>query len=1163
MDCPACGRANRSGIRFCEECGSALSRRCPQCNENVPAEARFCGACGHALESVVELPQSAAQPSLAPAALMEKIRKQRPAEGARRIVTVLFVDAVGSTPLAERLGEEEMYSLMRGAIERMSHAVHAHEGHVATFTGDGMMALFGAPIAHEDSARRAVTAALRMQSSLESYREEIERLHGVSCHFRLGLNTGPVVVGTVTDDLEMDFTAIGDTVNLAARMEQSADPGTVLISEHTFRAVTDYFEFEPVGELTIKGKADRVPAWRVVREKAVRTRFEAAAERGLCPLVGRDQELALLNDRVDESLRGSGQVVFVSGEAGIGKSRLMLELRERMASPVARWLEGRCVSFGRNTPYLPVIDLLKQFFGIIDGDDEGAIIVRVDETVSRWDESAQKRVPYLKYLLSVDPGDEAVAVMDPQERRAEIFDALGTLVMEESRRSPLVILVEDLHWADQMSLEALERLMTVVPNAPALLLLTHRPDYEPPADQIRVLRLEQLDPDESNVLTREILGVAALPAEVQRLITGKAEGNPFYIEEVSRSLVEAGVLERAGDGYRLQRAIEDVRVPDTIQEVILSRIDRLEQESREAMQLASVVGREFTARVLGRMSDLQAHLFEVLGDLSHLQLIFEKTRFPELAYMFKHALIHDVAYATLLADRRRALHRVAGAAIEELYADRLAEHYETLAHHYWEGHDWEKALDFLGKAGDKATAAYANQDALEFYGRALEVCATLGEVAVPASASLAGRRGFVHFGIGDVPGAISDFDRMLDAARRLELRSLEGTALGFRGVMEVFNNEWEQAEESLRSAQAIAAEGFDEVRPLANLGLTVLMFTSNRLPEVEPLLLSADEIAALPDPFLEGQWNWILGFIQHWWGRSPEATRTLRRMSEPAGRNVANRLWNGWAESLALATMGNYEEAIHLLETLQSTSERFGDVLIRPRVFNTLGWVYGELQDYRLGLKWNQASVDFLQGIPGFPHPDVEPHARINLGDYLVALGRPDEAEAQLQAAEAVCRSPRPADRWMAWRSSQHLFHSYGELWLARGDLERARAYADECLDLALFNSSAKNVVKGRRLRGQILLAGGRTKEAEAELADALAIATEVGNPPQLWKTHAAIGELRCAQGRPEEARRAYGEALAVIERVAVSLKNDQLKDTFVHSEHVETIRGKSVTQHV
>jgi tetratricopeptide (TPR) repeat protein len=443
------------------------------------------------------------------------------------------------------------------------------------------------------------------------------------------------------------------------------------------------------------------------------------------------------------------------------------------------------------------------------------------------------------------------------------------------------------------------------------------------------------------------------------------------------------------------------------------------------------------------------------------------------------------------------------------------------------------------------------------------VCATLGEAAVPVSASLAARRGFVNFGIGDIPAAIGDFDRMLDAARHLGGRSLEGTALGFKGLLQIFNNDWGPSEVTLRAAQAIAEEGFDEVRPVANIGLAFLMFSANRMPEAETHLLTADEIAALPDPFLEGQWNMILGFMQHWWGRSREAVGTFRRMSESAGRIVANRLWQGWAHSLAVATLGDYEEALRMLTTLQATCERVGDVLILPRVFNTFGWIYGELQDHQRAMEWNQACVDFVEGIPGFPNPDVKPHALINLGDNLIALGRPDEADAPFEGAEAVYRSPRPADRWMAWRYGQHLFHSYGELWLARGDLERAQAYADECLEVALFNSSAKNVVKGRRLRGQILLAQDRFKEAEDEVAAALATAHEVGNPPQLWNTHAAMGALRWAQGRPEEARRAYTEALSVIEGVAASLTNAHMRDTFLHSDHVETMRRDSAAQHV
>jgi tetratricopeptide (TPR) repeat protein len=345
--------------------------------------------------------------------------------------------------------------------------------------------------------------------------------------------------------------------------------------------------------------------------------------------------------------------------------------------------------------------------------------------------------------------------------------------------------------------------------------------------------------------------------------------------------------------------------------------------------------------------------------------------------------------------------------------------------------------------------------------------------------------------------------------------------------------------------------------------MVFLIFTGNRLPEVKPFLLPVDEIAGLPDPFLEGQWRTMLGAVQHFFGRDREAIGTVRQLSDAAGRMVGNRLWAGWVETLALGTLGEYEESLRVLETLQSTSERVGDVLILPRVFNTVGWIHGELQDLQRGLECNQACVEFVQGIPGFPNPDVEAHARLNLGDYLVELGRPDEAEVHYQAAEARFHGPLPADQWMRWRYGQHLFHSYGELWLARGDLDRARAYADECLELALFHSSAKNIVKARRLQAQILLARGRFKEADEELAAALATAQEVGNPPQLWKTHAAIGELRHADGRPEEARRAYGEAFSVIERVAASLTDQRLRDTFLHSEHVETIRRHSTAQPV
>jgi tetratricopeptide (TPR) repeat protein len=694
-------------------------------------------------------------------------------------------------------------------------------------------------------------------------------------------------------------------------------------------------------------------------------------------------------------------------------------------------------------------------------------------------------------------------------------------------------------------------LLPLVPTAPVLLLLTHRPDYDRPPGEAAALDLEPLGETDSVVLTREVFGVAVLPPDVQQLVVDKAEGNPFFIEEVSKALVEMGVVAGADGGYRLQRPADEIHIPGTIQEVILSRIDRLEHEAKQAIQLASVIGREFTARVLARVSDLEEKLSEVLGELEALEFIYEKAFFPELAYIFKHALTQDVAYATLLAERRRALHRLVGAAVEELYGDRLAEHYEALAHHYVEGHDWEKALEYLEKAGDKAVAAYANQAARDYYARALEACETLGEPAVPASAGLAAKRSLANLNLGDMPAAIADLDRMVAAARQLGSRSLEGTALGYRGLMEIWGKELERAEATLHAARDILEEGYEEVRPVVNLGLFVLLQILNRVDEAETYLISPEEAAALPDPNLAGFWNWWLGFVRYWRSQSDETLDVLADMPEAAP--IVHRMFGRWCEGLALATKGEYEAALARCEEVLATCERVGSFLFHPRVVNTMGWIYAELENHERALHWNRRSLE-MASAPG-SDPDCGAHARVNLADNLLALGRWDEAEEQFQVVETLARSPVPAEAFLAWRYMQHLYHSYGELWLARGDPPRAMACADQCLAIAVPTSSRKNVVKGRRLRAQVLMAEGHLDEAEQELSAAMAVAVEVGNPPQLWKTQVALGDLRSAQGQPEEARRAYGEALSAIEGVAGSLTDEQLRETFLLSEHVEGIR--------
>jgi class 3 adenylate cyclase/tetratricopeptide (TPR) repeat protein len=1164
MHCVSCGQANREGASFCDRCGAALARTCPTCQANLRPAARFCDSCGLPLGDDAASPAATDPRSYTPPHLAEKILRERAAaEGERRTVTVLFIDAKGSTAASEKVEPEEARRVVQECTQLMVDAVHRFEGTVTQFRGDGIMALFGAPIAHEDSARRAVSAAIAMRDALRRYAEESRGSNSAAFMYRIGLNTGPVVVGHISDDLAMDYTAIGDTVNLAARMEEWAQPESIYVTEDTYKQSSGYFEFRDLDLLEVRGRSGLVHAYEVLRELPVRTRLEVAAERGLTPFVGREQELAMLLAYLEHAQRGQGQVVFVSGEAGIGKSRLLLELRGAVAREGAAWLEGHCVSYGRNMPYLPLIDAVKGKFGVQEGDDDDQIIERVDAGTASWDEAARATVPYLKFLLNVEPGDPAITTMDPLERRAGIVDGLRALLIQESRRQRLFVVVEDLHWIDEQSEEALGALVDVIAGAQIVLVLTHRPGYSQALGDrtyYNRLALRHLPPQESAMLAGSVLQTASLPQELADLIVSKAEGNPFFIEEVTKSLVETGVLRRSNGSYVLDRLAEDVVVPNTIQEVILSRIDRLEVEARQAIQLASVIGREFTVRLLDRISDVETELDSALGELKGLELIYEKAYYPELSYMFKHALTHEVALSTLLVEKRRALHRLVAGAIEELYPDRLPEHYEALALHYYEGQSWEKALDYLEKAGDKAAAGYANEDAVTYYGRALEVCAELRSEAALQYARIAEKRLWTFFTIGDLERGESAAGAMLDAARSLSDLRLEGTALAYIGMVQLWAHEHETAEETLRAALALADQhDLGETRFQATVWLAENFLALGDLRQGEDFLTEAQ---GMFDPSWQPFARWFSPFLRAvllgWAGQFDPGIETLERMRGAQEEQQVFALVSGrWWQGLLHAGRGEYQQALALWDELFPICERTGEVQTRVQTINSVGWVYNELHDYQRALEWNRRGVDEAVAA-SFPDPERESNARLNVGDSLVGLGRLDEAEEQFAIVERIVRDPRPQDRWALWSYAQHLCHSYGELYLARQDYEAALSYADECIERAEGSGRKKNVVKGRRLRGQALMALSRLDEAEREIAAALDVASELGNPPQLWKTHAALGALRQAQGRPEEAREAYREAVAVIDQVAASLTDASLRETFLDSHEVRALRASA-----
>src|SRR5262245_5150272 len=613
MRCPQCGHDNPDGVKFCGECGTRFDSRCPSCGTDNPSANKFCHQCGQALAPPPARPASVREPrAYTPQHLVEKILTSRTAlEGERKQVTVLFADVSGFTAISEKLDPEEVHQLMTRAFELMLGEVHRYEGTINQFLGDGIMALFGAPIAHEDHTQRAVHAGLGMQRVLQGYGAELQRTQGITFRVRLGLNTGLVVVASIGDNLRMDYTAVGDTTNLAARMLSLAEPGQIVIAEDTHRVVSGYFVTRPLGAQAIKGKAAPVNAYEVVRTRGLRTRLEVGAERGLTPFVGREPDLTLLQERWAEARAGRGQVVFLMGEAGIGKSRLLLEFQRRLADEPVTWLTGRCISYGKECTYLPNIDLLKHNLQVEEGDDEALISPKIERDMEALGAELQPAIPHIKYLLSVPPGDEAVLRMDAQQRRLKLFEALQAMMLQGGQRRPLVLVVEDLHWIDKTSEEVLLHLADSIPTARVLLLMTYRPGYQNPFGKRTYttrIGLRTLSDHDSLRLAAGMLAMAEFPPELHDLIVRKAEGNPFFVEEVLTSLLEVGALTYQNGQHLLVRQLSEVYVPDTIQAVIMARNDRLEESPKKALQLASVIGREFTVRLLDRISDLQAQL---------------------------------------------------------------------------------------------------------------------------------------------------------------------------------------------------------------------------------------------------------------------------------------------------------------------------------------------------------------------------------------------------------------------------------------------------------------------------------------------------------------------------------------------------------------------------
>ena len=733
MQCSKCGFENPEGMKFCGECGDPLKNLCPSCGFDNPHGFKFCGGCGISLLEATSTPIN-----YTPAHLAQRIADEGEAletragpDGERKTITALFADIKGSMDLLETLDPEDARNIVDPALEIMMNAVHRYEGFVAQPTGDGIFALFGAPIAHEDHPQRALYAALLMQEEIKRYAEKLLLEKGINFLIRVGINTGDVLLRSIRkDDLHADYVPVGHSTSLAARMESLAAPGSIVVSDYTHRLTEGYFAFKSMGKAQIKGVSEPLEIYEVQGVGALRTRLQVAARRGLSRFVGRGDEMEGMKRSLELAESGKGQIVSVLGDPGVGKSRLFYEFRQ-VSGKGCLVLETFSISHGKAYPYLPLIDLLKNYFNVTPQDGERKRREKIGGKVLMLDRSLEDTLPYFFSLLEIEEEKDSLSQMDPQLKKKRTFDAIKSVLLRESLNQPLIIIFEDLHWLDGESQEFLNILVESVATAKLLLLVNYRPEYHHDwgsKTYYSQLRLDPLGKEEAVELLTALVGEEEDLAPLKRLILEKTEGNPFFMEEVVQTLSEEGILSGERGNYHIERSAEELHIPTTVQGVLASRIDRLESEEKEFLQTLSVMGKEFSFGILKRVVDRpEEELQRFLYRLQEGEFIYEQPAFPDPEYTFKHALTQEVSYNSLLEERRREVHGKTASAIEEIYNYNLEEHYSDLAHHYSRSGNAKKAVEYLGLAGEREVRRSANVEAIRHLTEALGFLNTLPE----------------------------------------------------------------------------------------------------------------------------------------------------------------------------------------------------------------------------------------------------------------------------------------------------------------------------------------------------------------------------------------------------------------------------------------------------
>jgi predicted ATPase/class 3 adenylate cyclase len=1095
MRCTKCGTESKTSKKFCAECGSPLSSRCPKCAADNKPTSKFCEECGAALTGNVAS-AAASSPQAATTAANIRVTPEQPdastvLDGERKTVTALFADLKGSTALMEEMDPEEARAIIDPALRIMIEAVKRYDGYVVQSTGDGIFALFGAPAAYEDHPQRGLYAALQMQRELREHGERRAAGGHAALEARIGVNTGEVVVRTVETGGRAEYTPIGHTTNLASRLQTIAPAGSIAVTDRTRKLIEGYFETRALGPTAVRGISEAIDVYEVTGLGTLRTHFELSTRRGLTKFVGRESEIEQMRRALELAMSGQGQMVAVVAEAGTGKSRLYYEFKATLPAE-CRVLEAYSVSHGKASAWLPVLELLRKYFGVADGDDAAARREKVSAMLTALESALQDTLPYLFGLLGIVEGADPLAQMDPRIKRQRTLDAIKRIVVRESLKQPLIVIFEDLHWIDEQTQALLDLLADSIANARVLLLVNYRPEYRHEwsnKSHYVQIGLKPLGRENAEELLAALLGDAVELLPLKRLIIERTGGNPFFIEEMAQALFDEGALVRNGV-VKVTRSLSQLRLPPTVQGILAARIDRLSAEQKELLQTLAVIGRESARGLIRKMTaEPEAHVERMLAELRAAEFIYEQPALGDNEYVFKHALTQEVAYNSLLIERRKLLHERAGQALESIFADQLDDHLTHLAHHYRYSDNVTKAIEYLERSGQQAIQRSAYADA-----------------------------------ISNLTAAIDLLQKLPDSPARIQRELLLQLALG-SALMTIKGFAAPEAERAFTRARGLCERLGDppELFP-ALFGLWAVYLIRAELGAAHELaeqLLRRAQSAR--DPALLLLARYALGNTSLWMGKLLAAREHLEKAISLYDRErhwpltfryggfdtgvgcLTYAAWILWHLGYPDQALKRGNEAIALAEALS-----------HPHSLTFAEQFVGLLRKYRREARAAQDAAEFVIRLStehGFAFWLAQ--ATTLRGWAIAAQGRHEEGIAQMQESLAAVRATgteigRPLSLSML-----------AERCMETGRLDNGLDALTEALAAADEHEDRHYEAETHRLKGELVLKqnGSNVEEAEICFRRAIEIARRQSAKSCELRAMTSLARLLDKRGRREEAR--------------------------------------------